>query len=154
MATHCIPTYDHPTDPGHFRGGVNDHNRVILRIPGASRAGGPGGWTIGGWTRDGEGRIEHGGPMVRGPHAYAFGLSSVCDNHGGTKTEHGRAEAVGLLVDCAEGDVLKIAGTTYRLRLVRGYPKLITEAVEREAEITQAILWNGWPAVRERKDDV
>jgi len=124
MTTHTIPTTTRSTDPdnyefGHFK------SAAILRIAGSSRAGGPGGWGIGGWNEDGEGRLVFEGPMVKGPVAYAFGLAGVIDNHGGTGAEHARAADNGLLFDVSEGDTLVIDGTEYTLTLNRrGYPSL------------------------------
>jgi len=118
--THTIPTvpgYDN--EPGHFK------SQATLLIAGSSRAGGPGGWFVGGWTAEGEGRTETGGPMIVGPYAYVGGRCSVIDNHGGTGADLKRADEDSLLFRCAEGDTLVLHDTSYTLDLnPRGYPHL------------------------------
>ena len=111
----AIPTTPRPTEPAHFR------SDAIILVEGATRAGGPGGWGLGGWTAEGEGRLVFRGPMIQGPVAYLFGRAGVIDNHGGTAGEHRR----GHLVHLAPGDRVSVAGTVYTVSLCpRGYPKL------------------------------
>lgn len=110
---HEIETTEHEREPGFFR------SPVILRVAGADRAYGPGGFAIGGWTAEAEARTYHGGPLVRGPHAYVFGLCGVIDTRGGTAREHAEARAEGRLIDVEAGDELVIAGETYRVRIDR-----------------------------------
>lgn len=120
-----IPTQDNSTQDYSYEG--QRHNvghfksDAILLIEGASRSGGPGGWAVGGWDETAEGRIEHGGPMVRGPYAYIIGLSSVIDNYGGTGTEWRRAEESGRLFRLRAGDKLSVNGTVYVLKLDKGF---------------------------------
>ena len=99
-------------------------SEVILRIKGASKAGGPGGWGIGGWDQDTEERLVFHGPLVRGPVAYAYGLMSAISTDGGTAKEWFDAGSRGLLFDLEEGDTLVIDGAEYNLTLSGGYPKL------------------------------
>ena len=74
---------------------------------------------IGAVPRGASARKEQGGPMVPGPWAYVYGLSSVIDNHGGTGAERQRKLAEGTEHDVAEGDRLEIDGMTYALRIDR-----------------------------------
>jgi hypothetical protein len=74
---------------------------------------------IGAVPRGSEARKVTGGPMVPGPWAYVYGLSSVIDNHGGTGAERARKLAEGTEHDIAEGDLLEIDGVTYALRIDR-----------------------------------
>ena len=117
MTWHFIPTR------------IDDENRyqseAIVRVKGATRQGGPGGWFVSGWSADGEGRLVFQGPMVQGPHASLVGRCAVMDNHGGTKAQWERAAEAGLLFDVDPGDVLVIAGVEYVLSLSPWkYPKL------------------------------
>ena len=67
-----------------------------------------------------EGRQVHGGPMVPGPWAYAFGLATVIDNHGGTAREIGDAKAAGLYLEVHDGQAIRVAGHVYEVRFVDG----------------------------------
>lgn len=77
----------------------------------------PSGWRIGGWTKDGEGRKVDGGLIEAGLYAFAFGLCTVIDNHGGTGAEIDRARRKGLLIEARPGDKLKLPGGVYRIVL-------------------------------------
>lgn len=70
-----------------------------------------------GEIRKGEtGRKEDGGPLVPGPWAFAFGLATVIDNHGGTQREIDEQRADGLLVEAQLGDVvITDDGNAYRI---------------------------------------
>ncbi len=110
---------------------INNENRykseAIIKIKGATRSGGPGGWFISGWSADGEGRLVFQGPMVPGPHASLVGRAAVMDNHGGTGAEWERARDEGRFFEVEPGDVLVIAGVEYALSLNPWkYPKLNT----------------------------
>lgn len=110
MTKHTLKTVVKSGDhPGKFSG------TQTLRIAGSSRAGGPGGWKVGGWDETTKSRPETGGPMVPGPVAYIFGLCAVLSSEPLEREEEVYLEA---------GDVLKIDGEEYVLSLVRGYPKL------------------------------
>ena len=63
-------------------------------------------FTVGGWTAEGEGRIEFGGPMVQGPHAYLMAEGVVL-------TPHAEPDEIHLVID--EGHEITVAGTTYRV---------------------------------------
>lgn len=63
-----------------------------------------------------EGRKEYGGPKVPGPWAYAFGLCTVIDNHGGTGLDIAKDKAAGLWLDVADGDEIEVAGHDYTVR--------------------------------------
>ena len=98
---------------------------AIVRVRGASRLGGPGGWGIGGWNEKTALRHVYQGPLVEGPQAYLFGLPAVIDTNGGTAAEQAAAAEAGLLFDVEDGDTLVIDGVDYRLSVnPRGYPKL------------------------------
>lgn len=57
-----------------------------------------------------EGRQEHGGPMVPGPWAYAFGLCiAISDPPVPRPTAH----------PVADGELIEVAGHTYRVRYHR-----------------------------------
>ena len=80
-----------------------------------------------GHVREGEeGRKVHGGPMVPGPWAYAFGLCTVIDNHGGTGRDIEEAKASGLWLDVEEGDEIEVGGHTYRIRFPQGSPEWLS----------------------------
>lgn len=98
---------------------------LIFRIANANRAGGPGGWGIGGWDETGSGRLVCGGPLVSGPVAYFYGLASVLDNRGGTRAIHESADESGRLFDVSAGDTVVINGIAFVVSLdSRGYPSL------------------------------
>tara|TARA_B100000745_G_scaffold192726_1_gene126774 strand:+ start:35546 stop:35956 length:411 start_codon:yes stop_codon:yes gene_type:complete len=100
---------------------------VIFNIPEASRAGGPGGWALHGWTAEGQGRLVTGGPMVQGPHASLFGRASclAARYENSTAGEHERAKAEGRYITLREGDRIECPDGTFELSLCRrGYPKL------------------------------
>ena len=69
---------------------------------------------------DGECRREHGGPIVPGPYAYAYGLCGVIDNHGGTGAEIARERAAGQVLEVEPGDVLVLPdGTAWTVDFLR-----------------------------------
>lgn len=116
---HEIPTTNQPGEPGFFK------SEAILVIAGADRSFGPGGFAVGGWSEQAEARIHHGGPKVRGPHAYVIGRPGVIDTHGGTAAEHAEARAERRFFEVGTGDELVIDGQLYRLQLDgRRYPRL------------------------------
>ena len=63
-------------------------------------------YSFGGWTAEGSGRIEFGGDMVQGPHAYMFGTGVML-------TAEAQPDEVAYLVEV--GSELTIAGTTYKV---------------------------------------
>lgn len=56
-----------------------------------------------------------GGPLMPGPWCYAYGISGVIDNHGGTRGELKQAQAAGLVVEAVLGDVVEVCGYEYRI---------------------------------------
>lgn len=64
-------------------------------------------FSLGGWTEEGEGRIEFGGPIVKGPHAYMFGLDVAV-------TAWRQPDERAILI--AEGHEITVGGTTYRVK--------------------------------------
>ncbi len=52
-------------------------------------------------------------PTAPGPHVYAFGLSAVIDNHGGSRREIDEARAAGRLIEAEVGDLLDVDGTLW-----------------------------------------
>lgn len=106
-----IETLSERNEPGHYT------SDAIVIVEGADRSYGPGGWAVGGWTKEAEGRIVDGGPMVRGPHAYLYGRCGVIDTRGGTGAEHARAADQGRLHHVADGDVLVIDGVEWRIKI-------------------------------------
>jgi hypothetical protein len=76
-----------------------------------------------------EGRQSFMGEMVPGPWAYAFGLCSVIDNHGGTGAERQRNLAANLEHDVEAGDTVIINGNTYEVKVTKNgsepYLKLV-----------------------------
>ena len=66
-----------------------------------------------------EGRKFMHGPMVPGPWAYAFGLCSVIDNHGGTGAERARNLKAKTEFDVAEGDKVEIDGVLFTVAIRR-----------------------------------
>lgn len=63
-------------------------------------------YSFGGWTAEGVGRIETGGDMVQGPHAYMFGTGVYL-------SAEAQPEEVAYLVEV--GSELTIAGTVYKV---------------------------------------
>lgn len=103
--------------PGHYA--MPYKGRVL--VEGSNNASG---WGYGGWTAEGKGRAVDQGPLVQGPYAFAFGLCTVIDNHGGTAAEIEQAKAEGRLYHLKAGDNVEIAGTVYKVVLCkRGYVK-------------------------------
>ena len=76
-----------------------------------------------------EGRQVFQGEMVPGPWAYAFGLCSVIDNHGGTGAERQRNLEAGTEHDVEAGDTVIIDGNSYEVKVTRNgfepYLKLV-----------------------------
>lgn len=66
-----------------------------------------------------EGRQTFQGEMVPGPWAYAFGLCSVIDNHGGSGAERQRNLAANTEHDVEEGDTIIIDGNSYVVKVTR-----------------------------------
>lgn len=63
-------------------------------------------YSFGGWDDQNFGRIDDGGPMVRGPHMYAFQL-------GLTLTDQPQPDEVALLVE--DGDTVQFLGSEFRV---------------------------------------
>ena len=83
-------------------------------------------FALGGWTAEGEGRLEFGGSMVKGPHLYASGLASVIDTHGGTARERERNQKMGVEHDVTGGETVVCDGVEYELVVkVQGYDRYI-----------------------------
>ena len=78
---------------------------------------------IGGWRAEGEGRIVDQGPIVPGPHAYAYLRASVLSDSRDAD-EDGRRR-----INVADGDTLDIAGTVYRIRRVDHYGNAVLDLV-------------------------
>ena len=90
---------------------------VIITVKGVDRSFGPGGFSVGGWDETAEARIETGGPKVKGPHVYIYGLCSVIDNHGGTAAIHDKARDEGKFFSVEAGDNLEIHGMVFKVGL-------------------------------------
>lgn len=67
---------------------------------------------VGGWTAEGEGRIEFGGPLVQGPQAYMNALGIMI-------TSHEQAPVIELLIE--DGSRLYIRGTWYTVNVKDRY---------------------------------
>jgi|TARA_R110002110_G_scaffold412716_1_gene639042 hypothetical protein len=76
-------------------------------------------FSIGGWGKDTEGRIEFGGPMVSGPYAFANRKASVIDNFGGSAREALDAADAGTEHVVNFGDTLLIDDAFYRVEDAR-----------------------------------
>lgn len=63
----------------------------------------------------GSARQEQGGPLVPGPWAYTFPLSTVIDNNGGSGAEARRNREAGIEWTAEIGDLFEIDGDVYRL---------------------------------------
>ena len=100
MTTHFIPTNARPADKGHFE------SPVLLTYRDR-----PSRYKVGGWDKTGEGRIEHGGPKVAGPHVFTYEATYV--DHADSKREYDSLVAKGLVKTVQPGDLLVIAGTRY-----------------------------------------
>lgn len=72
---------------------------------------------VGGWTEEGEGRIEQDGPMVKGPVAYLFPRSMVlADNpEHSSAGDMRRAKEAGLHFHLHYGDRVELAGAVFVL---------------------------------------
>ena len=79
------------------------------------------GWVIGGWTKEGTGRIEMGGPVVNGPHAFIFGSATVIASNPnlGTRAELERAKAKNELYEAKDGDKVVLPSGTYEILIDR-----------------------------------
>ncbi len=119
--THLIPTVaERPDSCSFYQGHFKSTARVL--IEGSCNRPGFG---IGGWDKTGEGRLICQGPMVVGPHAYAFQHAGIICQGGGTGAELRKAEEEGRLFRCKAGDTLVIDDTPFLLTLCRrGYPTL------------------------------
>ena len=100
---------------GWYEGG---RDRVIV-IPGAANERNGYGFV----SPEGESRRVSGGPILPGPHLYAYGLATVIDNFGGTGAEMRRLEAEGGVTTLTEGDTVEVMGHTFVLRMERRFPK-------------------------------
>jgi len=106
-------------DVGHFT------SSAIIRVSGQRN------WhtcSVGGWTEKGEGRIVHGGPKVKGPHAYLFGNGICMTNNpkvSGTSADIRRAKDANRYYDLSPGDIVRLEGTEYCVGINRnGFPAL------------------------------
>ena len=115
---------------------IADSDTVI-----ATNAGNPGRmfrFGIGNVERGDEGRQEHGGPLVPGPWAYAYGLGvAICANpEMGTGAERERNLAAGREHDVEDGDRIQIDDVLYEIRPFRHgeYVKLVKVADLRELQ--------------------
>ncbi len=81
---------------------------VVLRVTTGGRFANRHG--VGFFGPDGVTRHKHGGPLLKGVYAYAFALSTVIDNHGGTGREMREDAASGRMIDVEIGDVIDIRG--------------------------------------------
>lgn len=59
------------------------------------------------------------GPILPGPYAFAFGLATVIDNHGGTAAEADRNRAAGTEYDVEHGDRLVLGTNVFRVEVNR-----------------------------------
>lgn len=73
---------------------------------------------IGAMPADMSGRQVTGGPLVPGPWAFAFGLCSVIDNHGGSAREAAEKRAAGTEHVVDFGDELVIDGHAYTVERI------------------------------------
>jgi hypothetical protein len=106
-------------EPGFFK------SEAIITVAGVDSSFGPGGFSIGGWDETAYARVDHGAPLVKGPHVYIYGLCSVIDNHGGTGAIHDKAKAEENFFNVEVGDELEINGLVYVVGLTdRRYPTL------------------------------
>lgn len=74
-------------------------------------------YTVFGWTKDGAGRIEHGGPEVQGPYATMSEKACVL-------TAEPRETLP--IIEVSLGSLIEFAGTVYRVQLLgteRGHPR-------------------------------
>lgn len=118
-----LPTFrtpDHFTKATHgkyatWRAGIANGSEIRLLVNGHRGGSGCG---VGGWGPDDLNRIVDGGPLVAGPHAYAFNLCTVIDNHGGTGAKMDREREAGLLIEVNEGDTIEAEGYTYRVQFL------------------------------------
>ena len=109
MKTITIPTVASDYGPGHFK---SEHqleiDTVVYRGTQLTAKFG-----LGGWTKDGEGRLVTGGPMVKGPYAYAYNLGSCLS---GDKSYY-EQEAKIPTHHVEEDDLVVMAGTTYIVKI-------------------------------------
>jgi hypothetical protein len=91
---------------------VPDGQRTRLIVHGSGHAAGFG---LGYHGPDTKSRRYQGGPLEKGPYAYAFGHASVIDDRGGTRAELERSKAAGSLVECCLGDELEIDGNVFKI---------------------------------------
>lgn len=73
------------------------------------------GFGIGAVDEDLHRNLGPGLPTAPGPHVYAYGLSAVLDNHGGTRAEIAQARANGLLIQAEVGDMLEVDGNLWSI---------------------------------------
>jgi hypothetical protein len=74
------------------------------------------------WTpADGLSRREFQGPILPGPYAAPFELSTVIDNDGGTGAEIRRNEAAGLEHLVEDGDLVRIDGYIHTVSIIGGH---------------------------------
>lgn len=116
------------TTQNHGGGWVSLRTDHVLQIAGARCRR----WGVGAVPRGSEGRQVDGGPMVPGPWAYVYALSTVIDNYGGTAAESERKLAAGTEHRVAAGDLVEIDGVIYRIEIPQSRfytvdPKLVPE---------------------------
>ena len=99
--------------PGHW---VTKHKLFVTRKDGTSAR-----FALGGWNKDGEGRLVQDGPMVKGPVAYAYGLCTVmaADPEQGSGAEHRRGVEEKTEHEVDEGSVIELDGVAYTVRLTK-----------------------------------
>lgn len=117
---HEIPVQMDRSLEGHFSTEERGENGVVVTIKGR-------GHYIGGWTKDGTGRIEYGAPMVPGPHAFigASPIAITADYSMSTAAQRERLAQEHRLIVAEPGHVFVLAGTCYKLiDEGRGYYRL------------------------------
>lgn len=129
MKTTTIPTTPSP-EVGHFK---TDH---VLNV-------GSGRYHLGGWTKDGVGRIKTGAGKVAGPYAFAIRACTViaANPAQGTAAESRRKQAEGTEHVLEIGDFVLLAGTLYEIvknpsRLCGDDKIALVAATHTEEEIT------------------
>lgn len=120
MTYHLLPIEPHRSQRGRFGDAyVGHHESPHVLAINTGRRGRRERHKVGYVDATGTCRRVFEGPILPGPYAFAFGLATVIDNHGGTGAEADRNRAAGTEYDVEPGDRLVLGTNVFRVDVDR-----------------------------------